>query len=404
MRAKLYPVDRSLLNGPLHSSAAALQKHDRRVTEMLDKRQQHRDNESTGDERRLLHTLEMEAPHIVMRELRAKQQEKGQKPAGNIGYRPKAIDMLMRFPPETTDSVVMRDENITALPHHLDSLNHITHLDVSTNYLLELSPAISELRKLEHLDVSANELSALPDTINLSTRLVTLLARNNRIATLPDRWTGLNYLRELDVSFNRCPPSPHPHSPPCTAARAASTRPPIPAASRFSWSSPRRAVSLSARARHADSTRCPGASQSSTRSSASISRTASYASSRMRSVRSPGASRRSVPGSTSSSRSRAPSGSSRGSQSSHSPGALPLLERLYKNHTSFFRLYKNHTSFFLVHPRTFLKERHRRWTRVFMPLTTRPHAADDAASYPPQEPHLGPPAGHDRVHDRPPEA
>lgn len=208
MRAKLYPVDRSLLNGPLHSSAAALQKHDRRVTEMLDKRQQHRDNESTGDERRLLHTLEMEAPHIVMRELRAKQQEKGQKPAGNIGYRPKAIDMLMRFPPETTDSVVMRDENITALPHHLDSLNHITHLDVSTNYLLELSPAISELRKLEHLDVSANELSALPDTINLSTRLVTLLARNNRIATLPDRWTGLNYLRELDVSFNRCPPRP----------------------------------------------------------------------------------------------------------------------------------------------------------------------------------------------------
>lgn len=155
-----------------------------RAEEQIHHRQQHRQNLAVGNERELMRKLNNPfKPHV------------------DHGKHPRMIELLERFPPEAHNEMVMRDENIAALPHALDILQHITKIDISGNVIHELSPAVADIKGLLHLNISSNFLTTLPSTVNHMSNLLVLSARSNQLKKLP-YFDGMYRLRELDLSNN----------------------------------------------------------------------------------------------------------------------------------------------------------------------------------------------------------
>ncbi|KAF9132411.1 cysteinyl-tRNA synthetase [Mortierella sp. 14UC] len=79
----------------------------------------------------------------------------------------------------------------------------LTYLDVSSNKLSNLSPALFEhLKSLETLKLDHNSISSIPATISLLKRLRSLTASNNILSSLPGSIGEMESLIELDVHCN----------------------------------------------------------------------------------------------------------------------------------------------------------------------------------------------------------
>lgn len=77
-----------------------------------------------------------------------------------------------------------------------------THLNVSSNLLVSLPPAVSDFQSLVHLDVSCNRLQAFPPQICQLSGLQVIIAKKNSMKSLPQGFSELRGLLELDLSGN----------------------------------------------------------------------------------------------------------------------------------------------------------------------------------------------------------
>ena len=78
-------------------------------------------------------------------------------------------------------------------------------LDVSSNRLAALPPAISALQRLRYLNAMNNRLAALPEGIGACTALLRLGLKSNRLATLPPSIGQLGALVELYLTGELAP-------------------------------------------------------------------------------------------------------------------------------------------------------------------------------------------------------
>ncbi|KAI9595906.1 hypothetical protein BDF19DRAFT_440526 [Syncephalis fuscata] len=81
--------------------------------------------------------------------------------------------------------------------------NHLRHLTLSDNRLLELPMVVAQLTRLETLDLGGNRLTSVTSfPFEDLSQLRTLKLQRNKLRTLPARIGALEQLRELDVSEN----------------------------------------------------------------------------------------------------------------------------------------------------------------------------------------------------------
>lgn len=78
----------------------------------------------------------------------------------------------------------------------------LTKLYLDHNHLLNLGPAIGQLRKLTHLDISHNQISELPEEIGMLVNLKELLLFGNGLQTLPAEVGNLFKLETLGIDGN----------------------------------------------------------------------------------------------------------------------------------------------------------------------------------------------------------
>jgi leucine-rich repeat protein SHOC2 len=83
------------------------------------------------------------------------------------------------------------------LPESIDSLIHLTILDLNENRLTNLPDSICNLSKLNILNLDDNQLTELPKNIGNLNNLNVLYIRHNQLTTLPDSIGNLNKLTVL---------------------------------------------------------------------------------------------------------------------------------------------------------------------------------------------------------------
>ncbi|KAJ4840512.1 hypothetical protein Tsubulata_000451 [Turnera subulata] len=94
----------------------------------------------------------------------------------------------------------LSDESINWI--ELTSLKHLSVLSVSQNCLTKLPYELGALSSLRQLHLSNNKLNALPMEIGLLTQLEVLKANNNRITSIPPSIGNCSSLIEVDLSSN----------------------------------------------------------------------------------------------------------------------------------------------------------------------------------------------------------
>ena len=93
--------------------------------------------------------------------------------------------------------------DITHLPAHLESLEHLTVLDLEHNKLETFPDELVNLPKLEGLNLSENKLKILPRSIGKLTHLKYLWLYDNELEELPSELNQLTYLELLDLRGNK---------------------------------------------------------------------------------------------------------------------------------------------------------------------------------------------------------
>ena len=91
---------------------------------------------------------------------------------------------------------------ISELPDELAQLRTLRSLDVSSNYLLELSPCIWSMSDLRELSASFNRITVVPEEIASLKYLRSLILVGNAIESLNHRMKELIHLRQLDFRGN----------------------------------------------------------------------------------------------------------------------------------------------------------------------------------------------------------
>lgn len=81
--------------------------------------------------------------------------------------------------------------------------NQPSELDLSFNWLTQLSESVSQLIQLQSLDISSNQLTELPKSIGQLTKLQTLDISYNQLAQLPESIGQLTQLQWLNISDNQ---------------------------------------------------------------------------------------------------------------------------------------------------------------------------------------------------------
>lgn len=84
----------------------------------------------------------------------------------------------------------------------LSSLRFLEVLSLSQNHLTTLPPALGTLTSLNQLHISNNKLTCLPEELGLLNQLQILKANNNRISSVPSSIGNCCSLIEIDLSSN----------------------------------------------------------------------------------------------------------------------------------------------------------------------------------------------------------
>ena len=92
---------------------------------------------------------------------------------------------------------------ITHLPSHLESLEHLTVLDLEQNKLDTFPEELVNLHKLEGLNLSENKLKVLPNSIGKLNNLKYLWLYDNELEELPTELNQLPYLELIDLRGNK---------------------------------------------------------------------------------------------------------------------------------------------------------------------------------------------------------
>ena len=100
------------------------------------------------------------------------------------------------------DFLYLHDNKLSSLPESLRRMTNLRYLNLSGNLFETLPDAVCEMESLLELRLSDNQLRALPDSIGRLTRLRELHLRNNEIRTLPESIGSLIELRQLDLRQN----------------------------------------------------------------------------------------------------------------------------------------------------------------------------------------------------------
>ncbi|KAL4402878.1 cysteinyl-tRNA synthetase [Malassezia pachydermatis] len=89
------------------------------------------------------------------------------------------------------------------VPEGVTSIKTLTHLDVSSNRIVDLDHvALHELPELRMIRATNNRLSSVPTYIAMMSSLQSINLSNNRLDTFPARLCAIPHLRDLDLSFN----------------------------------------------------------------------------------------------------------------------------------------------------------------------------------------------------------
>lgn len=101
-------------------------------------------------------------------------------------------------------SVLLSTKSLGALPNRVLTLQNVTKLDLSYNYLETLPDDLcNNLRSLKSLLLSGNSLQSIPDNIDLLTSLEEMTLGENRLHELPSSVGRLINLRSLVLNANR---------------------------------------------------------------------------------------------------------------------------------------------------------------------------------------------------------
>jgi len=120
---------------------------------------------------------------------------------------------LMMLPPDVAGCRAIRHlslannrlgaEGVDPVPASFASLAALVFLDMSSNHISTVGPAIGFHTKLAHLNLSSNRLPAIPASVLRVRTLVELSLAGNRVADVPDELcAALPRLRTLDLSCN----------------------------------------------------------------------------------------------------------------------------------------------------------------------------------------------------------
>ncbi len=100
-------------------------------------------------------------------------------------------------------SLLIRNNQLRALPPSISNLASLERLDLSHNQLRALPASIGNLASLERLDLSYNQLRALPDAIGHLAGLYGLHIGRNQLRDLPDAIGNLSALKILYLNDNQ---------------------------------------------------------------------------------------------------------------------------------------------------------------------------------------------------------
>lgn len=96
----------------------------------------------------------------------------------------------------------MNDIRMKILPNEIFYLSNLKSLNITDNYISELSPLIGTLTNLQFFDGERNELKKLPKEIGYLTNLVDLSFHGNELEELPIEFGNLTSLTRLDLISN----------------------------------------------------------------------------------------------------------------------------------------------------------------------------------------------------------
>eukprot|EP01128_Nolandella_sp_AFSM9_P008799 TRINITY_DN5473_c0_g1_i1.p1 TRINITY_DN5473_c0_g1~~TRINITY_DN5473_c0_g1_i1.p1 ORF type:complete len:890 (+),score=90.35 TRINITY_DN5473_c0_g1_i1:31-2670(+) len=103
---------------------------------------------------------------------------------------------------EFLQKIVLYGNRITFIPKQLGRLGHLTHLDLTANRLSFLPNEIGNLSQLKVLLISSNLLETLPSTLSKLRNLKHLDAFSNLLKSIDFPLTSLWLLEELNLSHN----------------------------------------------------------------------------------------------------------------------------------------------------------------------------------------------------------
>ena len=87
----------------------------------------------------------------------------------------------------TNQHLGSRGLSIVIVPEAVTDLTELEEIDLSDNYLEELSTSINKLKNLKTLRLDENQLRELPQAIAELSNLTMLSVSNNQLSVLPSR-------------------------------------------------------------------------------------------------------------------------------------------------------------------------------------------------------------------------
>eukprot|EP01102_Stenamoeba_stenopodia_P010656 TRINITY_DN3237_c0_g1_i5.p1 TRINITY_DN3237_c0_g1~~TRINITY_DN3237_c0_g1_i5.p1 ORF type:complete len:1193 (+),score=204.69 TRINITY_DN3237_c0_g1_i5:671-4249(+) len=101
------------------------------------------------------------------------------------------------------EKLVLSDNEITVIPHHIQNLTNLIHLDLSDNKINFVAPVIESLKSLKTLILSNNGIEFLPEGLGSLSDLTSLDISGNELRELPESISRMKSLVELNISNNK---------------------------------------------------------------------------------------------------------------------------------------------------------------------------------------------------------
>lgn len=97
----------------------------------------------------------------------------------------------------------LSNNNINALPVHMNRLRNLTVLEIASNQLTRLAAAIGKCTDLQKLNIAHNKIKTIPRSIKNLQQLSSLIANNNQINQLHADFAKCKNLRTIDLANNK---------------------------------------------------------------------------------------------------------------------------------------------------------------------------------------------------------